>query len=211
MGRVTAKPPRGLSGRPPVGANHSTLLPSTLGWSDVGECFGRLPVPNVSVRLRTRHTKATVIIAPWSAALPQLLLVALVSCRKASADPEVPDDGTLAIDNNAVERAIRPLVLGRKNWLFAGSDAGGERAAAAIYAHLTNLSDTWKAATEILRLDHQTLTCGKGLTRASPRPLEQSRKPSVRVDDRRSDGAPAVRPVARATGSRAWRIGFAAS
>jgi len=40
------------------------------------------------------------------------------------------DDGTLAIDNNSVERAIRPLVLGRKNWLFAGSDAGGERAAA---------------------------------------------------------------------------------
>jgi transposase len=43
------------------------------------------------------------------------------------------DDGTLAIDNNAVERTIRPLALGRKNWLFAGSDAGGERAAA-IYS-----------------------------------------------------------------------------
>jgi hypothetical protein len=43
------------------------------------------------------------------------------------------DDGTVAIDSNAVERAIRPLVLGRKNWLFAGSDAGGERAAA-IYS-----------------------------------------------------------------------------
>lgn len=43
------------------------------------------------------------------------------------------DDGTLAIDNNAVERAIRPLVLGRKNWLFAGSDQGAERAAA-IYS-----------------------------------------------------------------------------
>ncbi len=43
------------------------------------------------------------------------------------------DDGTLAIDNNAVERAIRPLALGRKNWMFAGSDAGGERAAA-IYS-----------------------------------------------------------------------------
>jgi hypothetical protein len=40
------------------------------------------------------------------------------------------DDGTVAIDNNAVERAIRPLVLGRKNWLFAGSDQGGEHAAA---------------------------------------------------------------------------------
>jgi hypothetical protein len=40
------------------------------------------------------------------------------------------DDGTVAIDNNAVERAIRPLVLGRKNWLFAGSDQGGEHAVA---------------------------------------------------------------------------------
>jgi len=32
--------------------------------------------------------------------------------------------------NNAAERAIRPLALGRKNWSFAGSDAGGDRAAA---------------------------------------------------------------------------------
>jgi transposase len=41
------------------------------------------------------------------------------------------DDGTLKLSNNAAERAIRPLALGRKNYLFAGSDAGGERAAAA--------------------------------------------------------------------------------
>ena len=40
------------------------------------------------------------------------------------------DDGTLEISNNAAERAIRPLALGRKNYLFAGSDAGGRRAAA---------------------------------------------------------------------------------
>jgi hypothetical protein len=36
----------------------------------------------------------------------------------------------LEIDNNAAERQIRPLALGRKNYLFAGSDVGGERAAA---------------------------------------------------------------------------------
>jgi hypothetical protein len=40
------------------------------------------------------------------------------------------DDGTIEIDNNPVERAIRPIALGRKNWLFAGSDAGSARAAA---------------------------------------------------------------------------------
>ena len=39
------------------------------------------------------------------------------------------DDGRIEIDNNTAERAIRPVVLGRKNYLFAGSDAGGERAA----------------------------------------------------------------------------------
>ena len=39
-------------------------------------------------------------------------------------------DGRVEIDNNPVERAIRPIALGRKNWLFAGSDAGGIRAAA---------------------------------------------------------------------------------
>lgn len=40
------------------------------------------------------------------------------------------DDGRLPIDNNPVERAIRPIAIGRKNWLFAGSRAAGERAAA---------------------------------------------------------------------------------
>ena len=39
------------------------------------------------------------------------------------------DDGRLELSNNAAENAIRPVALGRKNWLFAGSDSGGERAA----------------------------------------------------------------------------------
>ena len=39
-------------------------------------------------------------------------------------------DGRIEIDNNAAERSIRAVALGRKNYLFAGSDAGGERAAA---------------------------------------------------------------------------------
>jgi len=40
------------------------------------------------------------------------------------------DDGQIEIDNNAAERALRGVALGRNNYLFAGSDAGGERAAA---------------------------------------------------------------------------------
>jgi hypothetical protein len=39
------------------------------------------------------------------------------------------DQGHYPIDNNAVENAIRPIALGRKNWMFAGSLAAGERAA----------------------------------------------------------------------------------
>src|SRR5580692_7505249 len=42
-------------------------------------------------------------------------------------------DGRLEIDNNAAERALRAVALGRKNYLFAGSDRGGE-SAAAIYS-----------------------------------------------------------------------------
>ncbi len=37
------------------------------------------------------------------------------------------EDGRIELDNNVVERAIRPIALGRKNHLFAGSDGGGHR------------------------------------------------------------------------------------
>jgi transposase len=43
------------------------------------------------------------------------------------------DDGRIEIDNNAAERALRGVALGRNNYLFMGSDSGGERAAA-IYS-----------------------------------------------------------------------------
>src|SRR6478609_831229 len=39
------------------------------------------------------------------------------------------DDGKVCISNNAAERALRGLALGRRSWLFAGSDRGAERAA----------------------------------------------------------------------------------
>src|SRR5262249_19397557 len=39
------------------------------------------------------------------------------------------DDGRLEMDNNAAERSLRAVALGRKNYLFAGSDRGGESAA----------------------------------------------------------------------------------
>jgi len=42
------------------------------------------------------------------------------------------DDGDLPIDNNWVENRIRPIALGRQNWLFAGSLRAGKRAAAVM-------------------------------------------------------------------------------
>ena len=49
------------------------------------------------------------------------------------------EDGRIEIDSNIVERAIRPLAIGRKNWLFAGSDGGGEH-----WAILASLIETCK-------------------------------------------------------------------
>jgi transposase len=48
-------------------------------------------------------------------------------------------DGRVEVDNNTVERGIRPIPLGRKNSLFAGSDSGGER-----WAVLASLINTAK-------------------------------------------------------------------
>lgn len=63
------------------------------------------------------------------------------------------DDGKIEIDNNAAERAMRPIAVGRKNWLFAGSDAGGE-SAAILYtitetAKLNNINP-WKYLSKVL-------------------------------------------------------------
>ena len=53
--------------------------------------------------------------------------------RRWSALTRYRDDGRIEIDNSAAERALRGVALGRNNYLFMGSDAGGERAAA-IYS-----------------------------------------------------------------------------
>ncbi|WP_208994489.1 IS66 family transposase [Pseudovibrio sp. WM33] len=42
-----------------------------------------------------------------------------------------PDNGSLELDNNTAERAMRPVALGRKNYLFMGSEGGGKAAAIA--------------------------------------------------------------------------------
>lgn len=69
------------------------------------------------------------------------------------------EDGKIDIDNNAAERAIRAIALGRKNWLFAGSDFGGE-AAAAMYTLIETLKlnqiNPWAYLSKVLEIiqDH---------------------------------------------------------
>lgn len=63
------------------------------------------------------------------------------------------DDARIPIDNNAVENAIRPLALGRKNWLFVGSAQAGERAAvlmSLIESAKLNGHDAWAYLKDVL-------------------------------------------------------------
>jgi transposase len=63
------------------------------------------------------------------------------------------EDGRLQIDNNAAERALRMVAVGRKNWLFAGSDEGGRRAAI-LYSLIGSCKmakiDPWAYLTDVL-------------------------------------------------------------
>jgi len=64
------------------------------------------------------------------------------------------EDGRLKPDNNTAENAIRPLALGRKNWLFAGSERGG-RAAALFYSLVQSCKacdvNPWEYFNDVLR------------------------------------------------------------
>jgi hypothetical protein len=70
------------------------------------------------------------------------------------------DDGRICLTNNAAERALRGIAVGRKAWLFAGSDRGGERAAAIysliITAKLNNVDPKAWLADVLARIgDHR--------------------------------------------------------
>ena len=63
-------------------------------------------------------------------------------------------DGRLPIDNNLAENAIRPIALGRKNWLFLGSENGGHTAAVLMsfvaICHKLKIN-TWKYLKDVLQ------------------------------------------------------------
>ena len=73
----------------------------------------------------------------------------------------------IPVDNNATERALRSVAVGRKNWLFAGSDAGG-RTAAILYSLMASCQRAGLEAFAWLR-DHpdETREWGKAGQRAA--------------------------------------------
>ena len=116
----------------------------------IGELYGleeQIRGQPAEVRQRERQARA----GPLLAALERWMHASLAQVSKKSdlagairyalsrwrALTRYRDDGTIEIDNNAAERSLRAIALGRKNYLFAGSDAGGERAAV-IYSLIGN-------------------------------------------------------------------------
>jgi hypothetical protein len=94
----------------------------------------------VRERYRREQTKPLLtMFATWLDEQAQLVLpkspigqAIAYAQRQWSALTRFTETGFLNIDNNASERALRAVAVGRKNWLFAGSDAGG-RTAAVLY------------------------------------------------------------------------------
>lgn len=92
------------------------------------------------VRCRTRQGKSRLLVDDLRAVLDAALCrlspksdmaqTIAYGTKRWPALSRFLDDGRLEIDNNIAERALRGVVVGRRNWLFAGSRAGGERAAA---------------------------------------------------------------------------------
>jgi len=87
------------------------------------------PVPHTVPRLAALkdHLEATLARISRKSKLAEAIRYATSRWEALS---RFTEDGRLEMTNNAAERAIRPLALGRRNWTFAGSDAGGDRAAA---------------------------------------------------------------------------------
>jgi len=63
-------------------------------------------------------------------------------------------DGRIPIDNNVIERLLRPVAIGRKNFLFFGSEKGGKTAATLytlVQSARRNCVDVWPYLTDVLR------------------------------------------------------------
>jgi hypothetical protein len=86
------------------------------------------------------------------------------------------DDGRICLTNNAAERALRGIALGRKAWLFAGSDRGGDRGAAVysliVTAKLNNVDPRAWLADVLAIANHSASRLHELLPWHWPRPSE---------------------------------------
>src|ERR1700730_13029266 len=105
------------------------------------EIRGRSPAERKEVRQARSRPLLESMRAWWKATLAKLsqksdvAMAIRYALDRWSALLRFCEDGRVEMNNNAAERALRAVALGRKNYLFAGSDSGGERAAA-IYSLL---------------------------------------------------------------------------
>jgi transposase len=96
--------------------------------------------PEARQLLRQQHSKPVVdALHTWLTSKRQVLAKADITAKAIdyslsnwTALKQFLDDGNVPIDNNAAENSVRPLALGRRNWLFVGSQNAGERAAAVL-------------------------------------------------------------------------------
>jgi transposase len=99
------------------------------------EIRGHIPTARKSVR-QTRARPLLISFKPWleqtlsqvsqKSGIAKAIKYSLVHRQALT---RYCDDGRIEVDNNTVERSIGPVVLGRRNYLFVGSDGGGESAA----------------------------------------------------------------------------------
>ena len=102
------------------------------------EINGRMPQERLRLRLRQERSRPLIIeLQTWLREQRARLSknsdttkAINYSLNRWDAFTRFLDDGRLCVSNNAAERELRAVALGRKNWTFAGSDEGGRRAAA---------------------------------------------------------------------------------
>jgi len=123
-------------------AASSAALPCAQVLALIGELYGierAARDTDAATRQARRQSQARPILTRLKALLDTLALTALPKSPLGQAVTyarnhwialtRYPEDGRLKIDNNGAEQALRPIVLGRKNWLFAGSEAAAHRTA----------------------------------------------------------------------------------
>jgi transposase len=100
-----------------------------------GEINGRSPDQRLAVR-RERSKPLVDDLAKWMrqerrklSSKTALAEAMDYSLKRWAALTRFLDDGRICLSNNAAERAVRGIAVGRRNWTFAGSDSGGQRAA----------------------------------------------------------------------------------